>query len=98
MRDFHISQRPAGRLVRVDPKSVRRHPTPDTSKIRKEMQKIAAKRRRLGYRRIRVMLVPHLAVNDHCSRENLCLVADTLISVARVGRELDALARVYGKR
>ena len=38
-----------------------------------------------------------LAVNDDCCRENLCLVADTSISGARVARELDALVRVYGK-
>jgi len=38
-----------------------------------------------------------LAVNDDCYRENLCLVADTSISGARVVRELDALARTYGK-
>jgi len=38
-----------------------------------------------------------LAVNDDCCRENLCLIADTSISGARVARELDALVRVYGK-
>ena len=38
-----------------------------------------------------------LAVIDDCSRENLCLVADTSISGARVARELDALVRIYGK-
>ena len=38
-----------------------------------------------------------LAVNDDCCRENLCLMADTSISGARVVRELDALVRVYGK-
>ncbi len=32
-----------------------------------------------------------LAVIDDCCRENLCLVADTSISGARVARELDAL-------
>ena len=30
-----------------------------------------------------------LAVNDDCCRENLCLMADTSISGARVARELD---------
>jgi putative transposase len=39
-----------------------------------------------------------LAVNDDCSRENLCLVADTSISGALVARERDALGRVYGKQ
>ena len=38
-----------------------------------------------------------LAVNDDCCRENLYLMADTSISGARVARELDALARIYGK-
>lgn len=38
-----------------------------------------------------------LAVNDDCCREKLCLVADASISGARVSRELDPLARVYGK-
>ena len=38
-----------------------------------------------------------LAVNDDCCRENLCLAADTSISGERVTRELDALARIYGK-
>ena len=38
-----------------------------------------------------------LAVIDDCSRENLCLIADTSISGARVARELDALVRIYGK-
>ncbi len=34
---------------------------------------------------------------DDCSRENLCLIADTSISGARVARELDALVRIYGR-
>lgn len=38
-----------------------------------------------------------LAVIDDCCRENLCLVADTSISGARVARELDALVRLHGK-
>ena len=38
-----------------------------------------------------------LAVNDDCCRENMCLVADTSISGARVARELDAPVRIYGK-
>lgn len=160
MRDHDISQRRACCLVGVDPKTVRRDRPPDNPDIRKEMKKIAAKRRRFGYRRIGVMLeregyvmnhkklyrlyteeklsvrrrrgrkrargsrtpMPEalrpgerwsldflsdtfgtsrrfriLAVNDDCCRENLCLVADTSISGARVARDLDALVRVYGK-
>jgi putative transposase len=38
-----------------------------------------------------------LAVNDDCCRENLCVMADTCISGARVARKLDALVRLYGK-
>lgn len=34
---------------------------------------------------------------DDCSRENLCLIAGTSISGARVARELDTLVRIYGK-
>jgi putative transposase len=56
MRDHDISQRRACRLVCVDPKTVRRERPPDNPKIRKEMKKIANKRRRFGYRRIGIML------------------------------------------
>ncbi len=160
MRDHDISQHRACRLVGVDPKTVRRERPPDCPEIRKEMQKIASKRRRFGYRRIGVLLerkgmimnhkklyrIYHeeglsvtrrrgrkrargtrtpmpaaahpnarwsldflsdsfgasskfriLAVIDDCCRENLCLMADTSISGARVARELDTLVRVYGK-
>jgi len=160
MRDHGISQRRACKLIGVDPKTVRRERPPDNPEIRKEMKKIARKRRRFGYRRIGVllerkgMIMNHkklyrlytdeklsvrrrrgrkrargsrtpmpvalspnqrwsldfvsdtfgasrkfriLAVNDDCCRENLCLIADTSISGARVARELDALVRVYGK-
>ena len=56
MRDHDISQRRACKLVGVDPKTVRRERPPDCAEIRKEMQEIAAKRRRFGYRRIGVLL------------------------------------------
>lgn len=56
MRDHDISQRRASILVGVDPKTVRRERPPDCAEIRKEMQEIAAKRRRFGYRRIGVLL------------------------------------------
>jgi hypothetical protein len=160
MKDHPISQRRACVLIGVDPKTVRREHPPDNPDIRLEMNKIAEKRRRFGYRRIGVMLervgmvmnekklyriyreeglsvrrrrgrkrargsrtpmpVPLrpnqrwsldflsdtfgacrkfriLAVNDDCCRENLCLIADTSISGARVARELDALVRIYAK-
>ena len=38
-----------------------------------------------------------LTAIDDCCRENLCQMADTSISGARVPRELDALVWVYGK-
>ena len=38
-----------------------------------------------------------LAVIDDFCRENLCLLADTGISGARVAREPDALVRICGK-
>ena len=160
MKDQLISQRRACVLIGVDPKTVRREHRPDNPEIRVEMNKIAEKRRRFGYRRIGVKLervgmvmnekklyriyreeglsvrrrrgrkrargsrtpmpVPLqpnqrwsldflsdtfgacrkfriLAMNDDCCRENLCLVAGTSISGARVARELDALVRIYGK-
>jgi len=160
MRDHDISQGRACRLVGVDPKTVRRERPPDCAEIRKEMQEIAGKRRRFGYRRIGVLLerkgmtmnhkklyriyreeglsvkrrrgrkrargtrtpMPSaaginarwsldfvsdsfgasrkfriLAVIDDCTREYLCLMADTSLSGARGARELSALIRVYGK-
>ncbi len=56
MRDHDVSQRRACRLVGVDPKTVRRERPPDCPEVRKEMQEIAGKRRRFGYRRIGVLL------------------------------------------
>ena len=56
MRDHDLSQRRACRLVGVDPETVRRERPPDCADIRKEMQEIAARRRRSGCRRIGVVL------------------------------------------
>ena len=102
MRDHDISQRRACKLVGVDPKTVRREPPPDNPEIGKEMKAVAgsAEAGRTLFlsdmfgasRRFRI-----LAVNDDCCRENLCLMADTSISGAKVARELDALVRAYGK-
>lgn len=160
MRNHDISQRRACKLVGVDPKTVRRERSRDCVEIRKEMQEIAGKRRRFGYRRIGVLLerkgmimnhkklyriyreeglsvkrrggrkrargtrVPMpaagqpnarwsldfasdsfdasrkfriLAVIHDCTRQCLCLVADTSLSGACVGRELSALIRIYSK-
>jgi putative transposase len=65
MRDHDISQRRACKLVGVDPKTVRRDRPPDNPKIRKEMKKIANKRRRFGYRRIGIMLEREGHVMNH---------------------------------
>lgn len=35
-------------------------------------------------------------MDDDCCRENLCLIADSSISRARVARELDTLVWIYG--
>ena len=43
-------------------------------------------------RRLRI-----LAVNDDCTRENLCLIADFSFTGERVARELSALIRLYGR-
>lgn len=43
-------------MIGVDPKTVRREHPPDNPEIRLEMNKIAERRRRFGYRRIGVML------------------------------------------
>src|SRR5690606_25408170 len=56
MRGHPISQRRACVLIGVDPKTVRREHPPDNPDIRLEMNKIAEKPRRFGYRRIGVML------------------------------------------
>jgi len=56
MKDHPISQRRACVLIGVDPKTVRRERPPDNPEIRLEMNKIAEKRRRFGYRRIGIML------------------------------------------
>ena len=45
------------RAMGVDPKTVRRDRPPDNPEIRLDMNNIAEKRHRFGYRRIGVMLV-----------------------------------------
>src|SRR6056297_1467023 len=63
---------PPGRALRsnvprggVDPKTVRRERPPDCPEIRKEMQEIAGKRRRFGYRRIGVLLERKGMIMNH---------------------------------
>lgn len=56
MKGHPISQRRACVLIGVDPKTVRRERSPDNPEIRLEMNKIAEKRRRFGYRHIGVLL------------------------------------------
>jgi putative transposase len=56
MGDHDISQRRACTRVGVDPQTVRRERSPDNPDSRKEMGRIAEKRRRFGYRRIGLRL------------------------------------------
>lgn len=56
MKNHPIPQRRACVPIGVDPRTVRREPPPDHPEIRLDMNKIAEKRRRFGYRRIGVML------------------------------------------
>lgn len=52
-------------MIGVDRKTVRRKRRPDCAEIRKEMQEIAAKRRRFGYRRIGVLLERKGMIMNH---------------------------------
>lgn len=56
MKGHPISQRRACVLIGVDLKTVRREHPPDNPEIRLELNKVAEKRRRFGYRRIGIML------------------------------------------
>jgi putative transposase len=56
LKGHPISQRRACVLIGVDPKTERREHLPGNPEVRLEMNKIAEKRRRFGYRRIGVML------------------------------------------
>ena len=73
MRDHDISQRRVCRLVGVDPKTVRRERPPDDPEVRKEMQAIASKRRRFGYRRIGVMLERKGMIMNHKKQDHLSI-------------------------
>ena len=125
MRDHDVSRRPiarqaiwqsqicregACRLVGVDPKTVRRERPPDCADIRKEMQEIAAKRRRFGYRRIGVLLerkgmsMHHKKLYRIYSEEGLSVKRRRGRKRARGTRTpmpsaagVSALIRVYGK-
>jgi hypothetical protein len=56
MARYDISRRCACRLFSIDPKTVRREPEPGGPDIRVRMRAIAGVRRRLGHRRIGLML------------------------------------------
>lgn len=65
MDTYEVSQAKACRLVRVDPKTVRRKRAPDCPEIRQRMREIAHERRRFGYRRIGLMLEKEGIVMNH---------------------------------
>jgi putative transposase len=65
MEKHAITQARACRLVSVDPKTVRREPTPDSPEVRAKMREIAEQRRRFGYRRIGMMLEREGIVMNH---------------------------------
>jgi putative transposase len=63
--DHAISRRRASRLVGVDPGTLRRDHPPDNPEAYDEMQPIARKWRRFGYRRIGVLLERKGIIWDH---------------------------------
>jgi len=65
MDTYEVSQARACRLVRVDPKTVRRVREPDCPEIRQRIREIAHERRRFGYRRIGLMLEKEGIVMNH---------------------------------
>jgi putative transposase len=85
------SQRRACGLIGLAPKTYRyRSRRPDDGDLRRRLRRLAAERRRFGYRRLRI-----LVVIDDFSRECLALVADRSLTGRRVARELD---RIAGRR
>lgn len=65
MHEHDLSQRRACVLVVVDPKTMRRERPPDNVDIRKEIGKLAEKRRRFGYRRLGILLERKGIVMNH---------------------------------
>ncbi len=87
MQEHDNSQRRACRLVGVDPKTVERDRPPENPKVREEMNAIASKRRRFGYRRIGVLLERKGMIMNH---EN-CTASSPRKSWASGGEEVASM-------
>ena len=96
MEKHTITQARACRLVSVDPKTVRREPTPDSPEVRAKMREIAEQRRRFGYRRIGMMLEREGIVMNHKKLRRLYGeegLGDQRLDSALVGHGVGELGR-----
>jgi len=60
-----FSQRHACRLIKVDPKTVRRAPVMDAPEVRQRLCDLAGERRRFGYRRLGILLAREGMTMNH---------------------------------
>ena len=86
MKGHPISQRRACIPIGVDPKTVRCERPPDNPEIREDMDEIAEKRRRFGYRRIGVMLERNATVMNEKQLYRICR-EEGLPQIPHPGRE-----------